>query len=79
MPICSSLRRTAQSKAMSKWYCEQPGKADGLWCKRTSLIEKLQKLPAASEERKSITSEVKGHDRVEWDGIGLSGMRRAKD
>ena len=68
MPLCYSLQRTAQSKAMSNWYCEQPGYADGLWCKRSALSAKLQKLPQEAEERKSIISEVKGLDRVEWDG-----------
>ena len=49
-PLCSSLQMSAriavlrsESEAMKKWYCEQPGKADGLWCKGSRLQKLIPK------------------------------------
>lgn len=61
---CTRLKQTQASLSMRKWYCEQPGKADGSnWCKRSALLDKLQKIPANSpdaaqaEERKKLSAE----------------------
>lgn len=60
---CSRLKQTQASVSMRKWYCEQPANGESNWCKRSQILEKLQKLPASStdtsavEERKSLTAE----------------------
>jgi len=61
LPLCLSLRRTTESKQMNKWYCGQPANKLSLWCKRTDLLEKIQKLStdaAASEERKQLSMQM---------------------
>jgi len=67
---CTRLKQTQGSLSMRKWYCEQPGKADGSnWCKRSALIDKLQKIPpttadaAQAAERKTLTSEYAAYSK----------------
>jgi len=63
LPLCLSLRRTAESKQMNKWYCGQEAHKDGLWCQRTALLDKLNKVPPSvggviSEERKALAAQM---------------------
>ena len=60
---CTRLKQTQASLLMRGWYCEQPGKAAGNWCKRSAVLDKLQKIPAntadaaQAEERKKLSGE----------------------
>merc|ERR1711988_884697 len=63
LPLCLSLRRTQESKQMNKWYCAQESHKDGLWCQRTALLDKLNKLTPSvggviSEERKALAAQM---------------------
>ena len=64
-PICVSTRRTNEQKAMAKWYCGQDGNTESLFCKRTSLLNELSKLPpspagSVSDERKAVSTKLSG-------------------
>ena len=60
---CSRLKQTQSSVVMRTWYCGQPGKAESPWCKRSAILEQLQKIPvstsdtAQAEQRKKLTAE----------------------
>jgi len=62
--LCTSLRRSTESKEMGKWYCAQAAYKEGLWCKRTGLSEKLSKIPPqmpgspANPERMEIIKQM---------------------
>jgi len=63
LPLCTSLRRTAESKKMASWYCASSEEAkQGLWCRRSELVAKLSKLPSTdsskAEERKAISAQL---------------------
>eukprot|EP00316_Scyphosphaera_apsteinii_P023898 CAMPEP_0119318080 /NCGR_PEP_ID=MMETSP1333-20130426/45368_1 /TAXON_ID=418940 /ORGANISM="Scyphosphaera apsteinii, Strain RCC1455" /LENGTH=340 /DNA_ID=CAMNT_0007324183 /DNA_START=66 /DNA_END=1088 /DNA_ORIENTATION=- len=58
---CLRIKQTQGAKLMQTWYCALPSSANSLWCKRQSLIAKLQKIPisttdtAMAAERKEIS------------------------
>lgn len=62
-PTCTRIKMTQASNLMRKWYCEQGTNAEGNWCKRSALLDKLQKIPyntpdeAKSAERKTLSAE----------------------
>uniref|UniRef100_A0A6T9PZM4 Uncharacterized protein n=1 Tax=Haptolina ericina TaxID=156174 RepID=A0A6T9PZM4_9EUKA len=62
--FCLSTRRTAESKRMNRWYCGQEQHKDGLWCRRTALLDQIQKLPPPqpgsppSDERKALSQKM---------------------
>ena len=53
------------AQMMNKWYCGQPANKLSLWCKRTDLVEKIEKLStdaATAEERKQRSMQASLQD-----------------
>jgi len=62
-PTCTRLKMTQASVSMRSWYCAQPSNGESNWCKRSKLLEQLQKMPSnptdpsLAEQRKTLSAE----------------------
>merc|ERR1719310_631927 len=61
---CTRLKQTQASIQMRQWYCSQPANSESNWCKRSALLDKLNKIPSSTQdptlsaERKSLSTEL---------------------
>lgn len=55
---CLRIKQTQGSKNMSTWYCGLQTSVDSPWCKRQTLLSKLQKIPSTTSDA-SLASERK--------------------